>query len=476
MTKKAANVPAVSLTADGVNGMSSKADESLDVAAEDEASTSMQAEAAQTTEKELHDEYESEEEIDQAAALLEGFDSDTEDLAQDAGFDKSKPTGALPNYKKTQKKLKQAAQKGNKDGPGTVYVGRIPHGFYETEMRQYFSQFGTISKLRLSRNRKSGRSKHFAFLEFESNEVAKIVSETMDNYLLFGHILKCKYVEPESLHPDTFKGANKRFRVAPHNRMEKRALEAPKSESQWKKKNSKEQSRREKKAEKLKAMGYEIELPKLRSPTEVLQERESRTAGNEEGPKESQTDGKDVPVPTTVPDDEDALSRKKSKKGKKEKTNAAETKVATLPTTTTNADASNHVPPQNSAEKDSEKRDERKGKREKSKTETKQLAALMAADETPPAAKGQPAKTGVEATTASSDSAKASQSPKPKKKKKGKGENAQFAEDETPAPAIATPETASAEKEASPPIAPAENVEECKTKKKSKKRKSSGAE
>ncbi|KAF7503023.1 hypothetical protein GJ744_004699 [Endocarpon pusillum] len=278
--KEAANVPAMDFTTDGVNGVSSNTiNESLETVAKGAASTSMQAEAQRTTEAELQEEYESDEDIDQAGALLEGFDSDNEDLAQDEGFDKDKPTAAIPNYKKTQKKLRQAAQNGNKDGPGAVYVGRIPHGFYENEMRQYFSQFGNISKLRLSRNRKTGHSKHFAFIEFESNEVAKIVAETMDNYLMFGHILKCKYVQPEALHPDTFKGANKRFRVAPHNRMEKRALEAPKSESQWAKKNSKEQSRRNRKAEKLKAMGYEIELPKLKSPSEVLQQKEKDKNG-----------------------------------------------------------------------------------------------------------------------------------------------------------------------------------------------------
>ena len=35
-----------------------------------------------------------------------------------------------------------------------VYVGRIPHGFYEDQMRKFFSQFGDIQNLRLSRNRK----------------------------------------------------------------------------------------------------------------------------------------------------------------------------------------------------------------------------------------------------------------------------------------------------------------------------------
>src|SRR4051795_10560276 len=116
---------------------------------------------------------------------------------------------------------------------------RIPHGFYEQQMREYFSQFGTITKIRLSRNRRTGASKHFAFIEFESNEVAKIVANTMDNYLMFGHILKCKYAPKESLHPALWKGANKRFRMVPFAMLEKKALEAPKTSQQWERKNAK---------------------------------------------------------------------------------------------------------------------------------------------------------------------------------------------------------------------------------------------
>src|SRR2546423_4209023 len=141
-------------------------------------------------------------------------------------------------------------------------------------MREYFSQFGTITKIRLSRNRRTGASKHFAFIEFESNEVAKIVANTMDNYLMFGHILKCKYAPKESLHPALWKGANKRFRMVPFAMLEKKALEAPKTSQQWERKNAKEQKRREQKAEKMKELGYEIKLPKLKKPQEVLEQRE----------------------------------------------------------------------------------------------------------------------------------------------------------------------------------------------------------
>lgn len=145
----------------------------------------------------------------------------------------------------------------------------IPHGFYEHEMRAYFSQFGTITRVRLSRNRKTGRSKHYAFIEFESAEVAKIVADTMDKYLLFGHILKCKFAAPETLHPEVWKGANKRFKTVPWNKIEGRKLELPMGREGWEKRTEREKKRREKKNEKTKEIGYEYDGAQLKSVDEV---------------------------------------------------------------------------------------------------------------------------------------------------------------------------------------------------------------
>ncbi|KAI9316687.1 hypothetical protein BX666DRAFT_1858246, partial [Dichotomocladium elegans] len=87
---------------------------------------------------------------------------------------------------------------------GVIYLGRIPKGFYEEDMKEYFSQFGNITRFRLSRNKLSGASRHYAFIEFESAQVAKIVADTMHNYLLRGRLLQCHVLPKESLHPLMF--------------------------------------------------------------------------------------------------------------------------------------------------------------------------------------------------------------------------------------------------------------------------------
>ncbi|PYI30445.1 hypothetical protein BP00DRAFT_426467 [Aspergillus indologenus CBS 114.80] len=212
------------------------------------------------------------EEDDRTTALIRGFESSGDEAdSDDEGFDPSKPLPKIPDLKKAQRKLKKSqVNSGQPEGPGTIYVGRIPHGFYEHQMRGYFGQFGTVTRLRLSRNRTTGRSKHYAFIEFDSESDAKVAAATMDNYLLYKHLLKCKFVPQERLHPEIWKGANRRFKRTPWNKIEKRRLEQGKTREQWTDRIEKEQQKRAAKAEQLKSiLGYDLELPQLKSVDEV---------------------------------------------------------------------------------------------------------------------------------------------------------------------------------------------------------------
>jgi nucleolar protein 15 len=184
-------------------------------------------------------------------------------------------------------------------------------------MKAYFSQFGEITRLRISRNRHTGRSKHYAFIEFSSTTVAKIVAETMDNYLMYGHIVKCKFVPKEQLHPEVWKGANRRFKVTPWNRIEKKRLEKGKTREQWSKRIESEQKKRLSKAKKLKALGYEIDLPQLKSVDDVpVQEVpkavEGETTETTEAIEPVVEEPKAVEAPAPTDD-----TPKKTKKGKK---------------------------------------------------------------------------------------------------------------------------------------------------------------
>jgi nucleolar protein 15 len=136
-------------------------------------------------------------------------------------------------------------------------------------MRAYFSQFGTVEHVRLSRSKKTGASKHYAFLQFASADVAKIAAETMNNYLMFGHILKCRVIPPQQVHPKLWVGADRRFKAVPWNKIHGRKLAEPKGRSDWQDRIDAEAKRRATKAKKLKALGYEFEAPALKDASSV---------------------------------------------------------------------------------------------------------------------------------------------------------------------------------------------------------------
>jgi nucleolar protein 15 len=85
---------------------------------------------------------------------------------------------------------------------------------------EYFSQFGRVHKIRLSRNKKTGKSKHYAFLEFQNAAVAQVVADAMDGYMFFGQKLSARVMRRAEVHPELFKGANRVFKKVPWKKIE----------------------------------------------------------------------------------------------------------------------------------------------------------------------------------------------------------------------------------------------------------------
>lgn len=109
------------------------------------------------------------------------------------------------------KRLKQQQKKIN-DKRGIVFIKHLPHGFFEEQLKNYFEQFGKVTRLRLGRSRRTGGSKGYAFVEFEYPEVAEVAAETMDNYLMFKKVVKAAYIPPEKQLYNYFKTSLRRVK------------------------------------------------------------------------------------------------------------------------------------------------------------------------------------------------------------------------------------------------------------------------
>jgi nucleolar protein 15 len=229
---------------------------------------------------------------------LEGFESDS---SSDSEVGATLTLPPVPKKTNREKKLAKKVAKAAAASvpvpsvPGTIYLGHIPHGFFEKQMHSYFTQFGTITRLRLSRNRRTGKSKHYGWVEFQSKDVAEIVAETMDGYLIHPHRMVCKVVEVDD---NVWKGANKVFKKIPWVRINREKLEGKKTKEKWEDLARKDEERMEKRMQKIKDLGIEYDFPtrgsEKRKAEDQVQEVKSKKGKVEKGTKE-----KRVPSGTT---------------------------------------------------------------------------------------------------------------------------------------------------------------------------------
>ncbi|ODV83861.1 hypothetical protein CANARDRAFT_202174 [[Candida] arabinofermentans NRRL YB-2248] len=165
---------------------------------------------------------------------------------------------------KSSSSQQQSSNNNNNSKKAVVYVGRIPHGFHEDELRKYFGQFGEITRLRLSRNKKTGKSKHYGFIEFQELQIAKIAVETMNNYLIFNHLLKCSILPIEKIHDSLFNGSNIKFKSVPWSKISQVRNDKLKTDSKLKKLEKKFNYKNTQKALKLKSKGINYDLNSLK--------------------------------------------------------------------------------------------------------------------------------------------------------------------------------------------------------------------
>jgi len=122
----------------------------------------------------------------------------------------SAPVGEVTKNNAILKKVQKKKRQRKLIKSGVVYIKHIPHGFYEDEMKGFFSQFGKVDRVTVARSSKTGNSKGYGYLQFSDPAVAKIAAETMNNYLMFEKIVKCEVLSPQLVTSATFANASRR--------------------------------------------------------------------------------------------------------------------------------------------------------------------------------------------------------------------------------------------------------------------------
>lgn len=143
------------------------------------------------------------------------------------------------------------------DAPSNVlYIGHLPPQFEDDELNEFLRQFGKVLKVRVSRSKKTGRSRGYGFAQMVTPAIAAIVADTMSGYIMFGQQrLVCHVLPNSKVHRKLFFQYKKKDkRNMPHLRQHK-PLEKMKAIT------VRLVERERKKREKLLAMGIDFDFP-----------------------------------------------------------------------------------------------------------------------------------------------------------------------------------------------------------------------
>lgn len=82
-----------------------------------------------------------------------------------------------------------------------LYIGNLPYTTTEDDLRDLFSQAGTVVTVELIKDRDTGNSKGFAFVEMSSQEEAEKAINTFNGYSMNKRQIKVNIARPREERP-----------------------------------------------------------------------------------------------------------------------------------------------------------------------------------------------------------------------------------------------------------------------------------
>jgi RNA recognition motif-containing protein len=77
-----------------------------------------------------------------------------------------------------------------------IYVGSLSYNTTEDDLRTLFSEVGTVASVTLIKDRDTGRSKGFAFIEMSTQVEAEAAISRFNRFIFDGRELKCNLARP----------------------------------------------------------------------------------------------------------------------------------------------------------------------------------------------------------------------------------------------------------------------------------------
>ena len=79
-----------------------------------------------------------------------------------------------------------------------LFVGNLPYSIGESELEAAFAEHGTVVSAVVIRDRESGRSRGFGFVEMETDEMAESAAGALDGSEIDGRRLRVNVAQPKN--------------------------------------------------------------------------------------------------------------------------------------------------------------------------------------------------------------------------------------------------------------------------------------
>mmetsp|Transcript_32879 Transcript_32879/g.69182 ORF Transcript_32879/g.69182 Transcript_32879/m.69182 type:complete len:312 (-) Transcript_32879:184-1119(-) len=218
--------------------------------------------------------------------------------------------------KRKGKKNDAAAQSADDEdtSPSTViYLGHLPVGFEEREITVFLNQFGNVSRCRVSRSTKTGRSRGFAFVDFADPDVTEIVAETMSGYFLLEKRLVCHVLPNDKVHELMFARPKRVPTKADKQKKARAEVNQIRTADAMKGITSRLVKREEMKRKKLEALGIKYDFPGYAASAQSMS-GESNTVPKKKKRKMSVGDEEEIATNNNKAKTPKSQKKKKSKK------------------------------------------------------------------------------------------------------------------------------------------------------------------
>ena len=94
-----------------------------------------------------------------------------------------------------------------------IYVGNLNYKVREDDLERVISEFGEVESVKVIKDRETGRSKGFAFVEMPDEKAAQAVIEELNGKDLDGRTMVVKEARPKDWFPPFYPKKNERGRL-----------------------------------------------------------------------------------------------------------------------------------------------------------------------------------------------------------------------------------------------------------------------